>query len=295
MSAAIRPVAVWAPYRLLATDEGPDVVAELEDLGYGAVWIGNGPSMLDLATELLAATERITIATGVLNIRRNPVDADEAGARYANLAAAHPGRFVLGLGNGWAPGAGATPYANLAAYLDRLDARQPTVPAHGRVLAALGPRMFTLAAQRAAGAHSFLTVPDHTHWARGHLGNKLLVPEQKVLLQTDAAAARAIARRELEFYLTKANYLHNLRRFGFTDEDFSAGGSDRLVDALVAWGDVETVARRIREHLQAGADQVAIQPISAHTAVGASGPPRLPRDQYRRLADSLGLARTTTQ
>jgi probable F420-dependent oxidoreductase len=145
--------------------------------------------------------------------------------------------------------------------------------------------MFELASRRAAGVHTFLTVPEHTAWARDHLGDKLLVPEQKVFLETDPTVARAVARSELALYLSKANYVHTLRRFGFTDDDFAAGGSDRLVDALVAWGTEETVARRIREHLHAGADQVAIQPISAHTPVGAAGPPALPRNQYRRLAE----------
>jgi probable F420-dependent oxidoreductase len=281
-------VGVWAPYRLLASAEGREVAAELEELGYRAIWIGNGQSMLELAASLLSATTRISVATGVLNIRRNPVAAEAAPASYARLAAVHPGRFLLGLGSGWAPGAGVSPYRGMVAYLDRLDSTRPPVPAAGRILAALGPKMFALAAQRSAGAHPFLTTPEHTHWARQHLGaGALLVPEQKVLLETDPATARAIARAELDFYLTKENYLHNLRRFGFTDDDFQGGGSDWLVDALVAWGDADTVADRVREHHRASADQVAIQPISPDTPLGAAG--RLPRLQYRRLAESLQL------
>jgi probable F420-dependent oxidoreductase len=195
MSGVIGRVGVWAPYRLLAADEGRAAAAELDKLGYGTIWIGNGQSMMELAASLLAATHRITVATGVLNIRRNPLAAEAAPSWYARLAAGYPARFLLGLGSGWAPGAEVSPYRDMVSCLDRLDAAQPPVPASGRVLAALGPRMFALAAARSAGAHPFLTTPEHTRWAREHLGaGALLVPEQKVLLETDPGTARRIAR-----------------------------------------------------------------------------------------------------
>lgn len=295
MTVTIGRVGVWAPYRLLAGAEGSDAVAELDELGFGALWVGNGEGMFDLTSVLLDATRAITVATGVLNIRRNPVSAATAAARYAALTARHPGRFLLGLGNGWSPTAGQinglTPFANMVRYLDELDAAIPPVPADGRVLAALGPRMFALAAERGLGAHPFLTTPEHTRWARELLGDgPVLVPEQKIMLETDHDTARRVARQELDFYLTKPNYTFSLRRLGFTEEDFAAGGSDRLVDALVAWGDVDTVLKRIDEHHQAGADHVAIQAITEDTAFSAGEARwRFPSECYRELATALPL------
>lgn len=293
MTASIGRVGVWVPYRLLAGDEAQDAAAELDELGFGAIWVGNGEGMLDLVPVLLDVTRTITVATGVLNIRRNPVSAATSAAFYAEFGARYPDRVLLGLGNGWSPTAGlingVTPFANMIRYLDELDAAVPPVPTGGRVLAALGPRMFALAAERSLGAHPFLTTPAHTAWARELLGERaMLIPEQKILLETDPATARAAARQELDFYLTKANYLFNLRRIGFTEEDFAGGGSNHLVDALVAWGDTATVLRRIDEHHQAGADHVAVQVISEYTAFRA-GESRwqLPRSQYRELAAGL--------
>ena len=171
----------------------------------------------------------------------------------------------------------------MAAYLDALDKTDPPVPADARVLAALGPKMLRLAAERAAGAHPYLTTPDHTRQAREILGPEpLLAPEQRVVLETDPAAARELGRRHLAIYLQLPNYTNNLRRMGFTDDDFAGGGSDRLVDAIVAWGDVDALVARVRAHHDAGAAHVCIQVLTAD-------PRALPLTEWRTLAVAFGL------
>lgn len=284
----VRRVGVWAPLWLWA-QEGErlsEAAAELDQLGYGAIWVGNGPTVMDAVSALLDATGRIVVATGIANIWVHP--ATEIAGRYAELAALHRDRFLLGLGNG--PRAAEqwrlSPYKSLLRYLEELDAS--AVPVGRRVLAAVGPRMLALAADRSLGAHPFLTTPEHTHQARAVLGERpLLAPELKVVLETDPATARAIARQALDFYLDKRGYSQNLRRLGFGDDDLAGGGSDRLVDAVVAWGDVGTVLRRIDEHHQAGADHVAVQLLTAETDSPHHERRRLPREQYRRLAEAL--------
>ena len=199
------------------------------------------------------------------------------------VAARYPGRFLLGLGIGHpeATQEYQQPYAKLVSYLDELD--ELKVPAEGRVLAALGPKVLALSAQRAAGAHPYLVTPEHTRWARQVLGEgPLLAPEQKVVLDTDTERARAIARSRVQTpYLGLSNYLSNLRRLGWTDADFADGGSDALIDALVAHGGVDQVAARLGQHLDAGADHVVIQLL---TEPGAD-----PVPGYRDLARALEL------
>ncbi|MFF8314875.1 LLM class F420-dependent oxidoreductase [Streptomyces lydicus] len=265
--------------------------AEIEQLGYGALWFGEGPGTKEAfshAALLLAATERITVATGIANIWGR--DAAAANGATHTLAEAYDGRFLLGLGASHAPIVNlrghtyAKPLAAMRDYLDGMDAAPyegpVTDPAPARVLAALGPKMLELARDRAAGAHPYLVPTDHTARAREILGDgPLLAPEQAVVLETDPAKARAAGRAHTRFYLELPNYVGNLRRFGFDDEDFTGGGSDRLVDALVAWGDVDAVRRRVQEHLDAGADHVALQPLAADGGLGL--------DQLRELAPAL--------
>ncbi|MFD8326866.1 LLM class F420-dependent oxidoreductase [Streptomyces lydicus] len=267
------------------------VAAEIEQLGYGALWFGEGPGTKEAFSHaglLLAATERITVATGIANIWGR--DAAAANGATHTLAEAYDGRFLLGLGASHAPIVNlrghtyAKPLAAMRDYLDGMDAAPyegpVTEPPPARVLAALGPKMLELARDRAAGAHPYLVPTDHTARAREILGDgPLLAPEQAVVLETDPAKARAVARAHTRFYLELPNYVGNLRRFGFDDDDFTGGGSDRLVDALVAWGDVDAVRRRVQEHLDAGADHVALQPLAA------DGGPGL--DQLRELAPAL--------
>ena len=243
-----------------ATGLTPELAAEVEALGYRAIWIGGSPGGdLRLAEQLLDATDRITVATGIVNVWKD--DAATVGASYHRIEARHPGRFLLGLGIGHpeATQEYRQPYATLVSYLDELD--DLGVPAEARVLAALGPKVLALAARRTAGAHPYLVTPDHTRQARQLLGaGPLLAPEQMVVLETDPERARAIGRPRVQKpYLGLSNYLANLRRLGWTDADLADGGSDRLIDALVLHGDAEAIGRGIAAHLDAGADHVAIQ------------------------------------
>jgi probable F420-dependent oxidoreductase len=237
-----------------------ELAGEVEALGYGAIWIGSSPDGdLRLAEQLLDATDHIAVATGIVNVWKD--DAATVGASYHRIAARHPGRFLLGLGIGHpeATQEYRQPYATLVSYLDELD--DLGVPAEARVLAALGPKVLALAAQRTAGAHPYLVTPEHTREARQVLGaGPLLAPEQKVVLEADPERARAIGRPRVEKpYLGLSNYLASLRRLGWTDADLADGGSDALIDALVLHGDAEAIGRGITAHLDAGADHVAIQ------------------------------------
>lgn len=289
MTVDVGRVGLWVPLRLWVR-EGPrlaETADELDQLGFGAIWLGNGPTIMKVARSLLGATKRITVATGIVNIWAHPSAAAIA-ASYRQLATTYPDRLLLGLGNGprdasqWR----LSPYDRMVAYFDQLDASG--VLASDRVLAAVGPRMLALAAVRSAGAHPFLTTPEHTQRARAALGTgPLLAPELKVVLAADPATARATARQALGFYLDKRGYSTNLRRLGFTEEDLANGGSDRLIDAVVAWGDVETVLSRIDEYHQAGADHVALQVLTEDTDSPAPDRQRLPYEHYRRLADAL--------
>jgi probable F420-dependent oxidoreductase len=219
---------------------------------------------------LLSATQRIVTGTGIANVWARHPAAMQGGA--ATLGAGYPGRFIHGVGISHAPmvdrsgQAYEKPLAHMIAYLDGMDAAAPDAPVTEvpvpRLLAALRPRMLELARDRADGAHPYFVPTSHTPLARQTLGpGKLLIPEQAVVLETDPAQARRIARGHMELYLQLPNYVNNLRHLGFTDEDISGGGSDRLVDAIVAWGDEAAIAARVREHRDAGADHVLLQPL----------------------------------
>lgn len=249
-------VGVWRTGSALS----PELAATLERLGYSAIWVGGSPEgSLRAIEELLEATDGMVIGTGIVNIWR---DAPEVvAASYHRIERRFAGRFLLGVGVGHPEHTTSyrKPYEALVHYLDELDLAE--VPVTRRLLAALGPRELRLAADRTAGAHPYLTTPEHTMRAREILGpDELLVPEQKVVLETDPAAARAIGRPAVaEPYLGLANYLTNLRSLGFTEHDVAGAGSDRLIDALVVRGDADTVAAGLRRHLAAGATQVAVQ------------------------------------
>jgi probable F420-dependent oxidoreductase len=263
----------WTP---VDPGERREAVAELEELGYGAVWVGGADLNLALPKELLGASNRIAVATGIVNIWRVP--ATEVAAWSADLAAAYPSRFLLGLGAGHAVNSPHydKPMEKLVEYFDELDAASPTVPVDGRVMAALGPRALRFAAERSLGTHPYLVTPEHTRMAREIMGpDALVAPEVKVVLESDPAKARAVARPKVASYLGLPNYVNNLRRLGFTSDDLSGEGSDRLVDALVAWGDPDAIAARVAEHHAAGADHVCVQ------VLGADG---LPRAAWRALA-----------
>ena len=260
----------------------PELAASLAQLGFGTLWVGGSPgSDLRIVEELLNATTTLTLATGIVNIWQS--DAHEVAASFRRIEVRHPGRFLLGVGAGHreATREYAKPYEALVAYLDALSA--DGVPADSVVLAALGPRVLRLAAERTAGAHPYLVTPEHTRQAREILGpGRVLAPEQKAVLEADPERARAIGRPRVQNpYLGLVNYTSNLRRLGWTDADLSDGGSDALIDALVAHGSAEDVAAQLSRHLTAGADHVAIQLLTESAGDLLDG--------YRQLARALHL------
>jgi probable F420-dependent oxidoreductase len=274
-------------------------VAELEQLGYSAFWFGEAPGGKDAFTRaatLLAATESITIATGIASIwGRDPMNTASA---IRTIGEAFPGRFIAGLGISHPPLVAArgdeyrAPVATMTDYLTAMSGVQhespaPTVPVP-IVLAALRPRMLSLSASHADGAHPYFVTAEHTARARAALGpGKLLAPELAVLLESDPVEARRLARLHTGgFYLQAPNYVENLRWLGFGDDDFVDGGSDALVDAIVAWGDEQAIVNRIREHLDAGADHVCLQPI-VDTGVSFGAADRRPDVMLTRLADAV--------
>ncbi|MGM1058783.1 LLM class F420-dependent oxidoreductase [Saccharothrix sp. Mg75] len=255
---------------------GGERARELEELGYGTLWLGGSPGseVFPTVADLLSATEKLTVATGILNVWTTP--ASEVNDGYRELA--WTDRFLVGIGVGHREIVGEvyhSPYQKLVHYLDELD-----VPRDRLALAALGPRVLRLAVARTSVAHPYLVTPEYTARARDTVGSgALLAPEQHVVLEEDPAVARDLGRQALSFYLGLPNYTRNWLRHGFTEDDLLDGGSDRLVDSLVAWGPVERVATRLREHREAGADHVAVQVVGA-----APG-----RDAYREVAEALGL------
>jgi probable F420-dependent oxidoreductase len=237
----------------------PEQAKDIEALGYGAVWVGGSPpAELDWVEPILEATTNLKIATGIVNIWT--AAAGPVAESFHRIENAYPGRFLLGIGVGH-PEAHTEyrkPIDALSDYLDKLD--EYGVPTQRRVVAALGPRVLKLSAERSAGAHPYLTTPEHTKHARELIGpSAFLAPEHKVILTTDAEKARAIGRKALDMYLGLTNYVSNFKRIGFTDEDVAKPGSDALVDALVAYGTPDAIAKRLREHVDAGANHVPVQ------------------------------------
>ena len=284
-------VSVWGPATWLAPERHDAVAAlaaQLEDLGCHRLWIGGGqePGVSAAYGEILRATERMGVASGILNFWINePADVAES---VAGLDAEFPGRFLLGVGNSHAPLVEAggrrydKPYSATVDWLDRLDAAgEPAAGRDRRVLAALGPRMLRLAADRSVGAHPYFSTVDHTRFAREALGDgPLLAPEVAVVLATDRVVARQTARTYMSRYLELPNYTNNLRKFGWDDDDFADGGTDRLVDALIPWGDEAAVAAALRAHADAGADEIVVQVLPTESG-------KLPTDEFRRLLPVL--------
>jgi probable F420-dependent oxidoreductase len=254
-----------------------DAAVELEQLGYTTIWLTGGPlDNLGQIADVVRATERARVASGILSVDRFPPE--DVAALYAELEASHPGRFVVGLGGAHGP----NPLATLNAYLDRLDAGSPSVPQAGRVMAALGPRMLDLARDRAAGAFPVLVTRNYVARARARLGDDhTLAVEQLVVLATDPRRARQLARRPLGFLGRLPGYQRSFRRMGFADDEIQQLG-DRLVDGVVAWGDADRVAARVDELRAAGADHVAISPVTDSD--------HQPMPEWRELAARLAGA-----
>ncbi|GAB05826.1 TIGR03620 family F420-dependent LLM class oxidoreductase [Gordonia amarae] len=250
---------IWGGFPQFSAEE----VAEFERLGLGAIWLGGSPAHLRPVRKVLEATEHITVATGIVNIWNT--DAATIAGEYRELEQDFPGRFYLGIGAGHPEATSdyTKPYAALNHYLDVLDAEG--VPRDRRLLAALGPRVLRLAAERSLGAHPYLVPAAHSRVAREVLGpDALLAPEHKVVVDSDPVSARAVGRPPVDKpYLQLSNYTNNLRRLGYSDADIADGGSDALIDALVAHGDAAGVKVQIDEHLTSGADHVAIQVLGS--------------------------------
>ncbi|MBO0688665.1 MAG: LLM class F420-dependent oxidoreductase [Candidatus Dormibacteraeota bacterium] len=263
-----------------SASDAAEAAAELEDLGFSALWLGGSPSGdLEVPESLIRATRRLVVGTSIVNIWKD--EAHVLASSYQRIAAAYAGRLVLGIGIGHAANVGDAyrrPMRKLSQYLDELDAASPPVPREGRAIAALGPRSLAIARERSLGSLPYLVTPEHTRIAREALGpDALLAPEQKVVLDADPAAALQLARQHVGHYLRLPNYTNNLRRLGFEDPDFEDGGSERLLDALVPHGDAE-IRARIGQHLDAGANHVALQVLTADRE-------RLPRVPFRALAE----------
>jgi len=278
---------IWA-HQLRYADPGEiaESAAELDELGFDALWIPDvGGDVLASVETLLDVTSRAVIATGVLNIWMH--EPAEVAAHVAGWDAVWRSRFLLGLGVSHQvlidhndPGRYAKPYTRMFEYLDGLDAAPQPVPDDARVLAALGPRMLELARDRAAGAFPYFVPPEHVLAARSALNpTSLLAVELAVVLDADPASARATARNHTGIYVTLPNYTNNLRRFGYEDDDFAGAGSDRLVDAIVAWGDLDAIKARVQLMRDAGADHVCVQLIPSDDSTL--------RADWRELASAL--------
>jgi probable F420-dependent oxidoreductase len=276
-------------------DDIPATAKELEGLGFTALWIPGafGGPVFESARLILDATSHLTVATGIANIwAHTPGEVTQA---CAQLSADYPDRFLLGLGAShpeFAPALGLTayekPFTKMVSYLDALDTADPPVPVRQRVLAALGPKMRGLAIERTAGIHSYFVPAAHTRLTRNQAGpDALIAVEHAVVVEESPERAREIARCYTGTYLSLPNYTRNLEKFGFTAVDFENGGSDRLVDAVVAWGCDEQVRDRLAEHLRAGANHVCAQVITpgwdAQKIVAGDGVGQ-PRAEWRQLA-----------
>lgn len=288
------PLGIWS-YQLdvQPMSRAQDAAAELDDMGFGALWVPEAIAREPFANAalLLSATARMTVATGIASLHARTAMTMNAG--WHTLGEAFPERFLLGVGVSHQPLVegnhhrryGGKPFSTMVDYLDRMDAGTfwgaPAPVAPQRVLAALGPRMLGLAAQRGVGAHTYFVPVEHTAAAREALGREpLLAPAQTVVFDTDVTAAREVARRFMQRYLALPNYTNNLRRSGWGDNDLGGGGSDHLVDAIVARGSLEQIVERIQAHLDAGADHVCVQVLTTDLQT-------LPMTEWRELASII--------
>lgn len=285
-------VGIWTfALDLQPASKAQEAAAEIEELGFRVVWIPEamGREIFTSAGILLAGTRKLIVASGIANIWGR--DAMAMAGAQKTLTEAYPDRFLLGMGVSHAPMVGMRghnydkPLAAMRRYLDAMDAAPfmayPPSSEPKRILAALAPKMLQLAAERSLGSHPYFVPPEHTAVARAAMGPKSwLCPEQAVVFETDAEKARAVARAHMAIYLGLPNYANNLKRLGYSDDDIGNGGSDRLVDAVVAWGNMDAILRRIRAHHDAGADHVCVQVLDAD-------PRTLPMPQWRELAAAL--------
>ncbi len=284
-------IGLWAAdFDLQPMTKAQEAIAQVEEMGYGAVWVPEAVIREPFASTalLLSATKKMVLATGIASLHARTAQTMQAG--WKTLTEAFPDRFLLGIGVSHAPmvqgvhkGTYDKPYTTMVEYLDAMDngiffgAAPTTAPQ--RVLAALGPKMLKLSAERGAGAHPYFTPVEHTAFARETMGaDALLAPELAVVLETDSSKAREIARKYMTTYTRLPNYTNNLKRFGFTEEEI-VHQEDRLVDAIVAWGSIDSVVAAVKGHLDAGADHVCIQVLT-------DKPGSLPMREWQELADA---------
>ncbi len=271
-------VGVWTSYRAIGEENAGEAAKLVEDLGYGTFWLGGSPQ-LPTVRPLLDATERLVVATGIVNVWR--YEPSDLAAEHAQLVREFPARLLLGIGIGHpeATGEYSAPLSTMRDFFDGLDGAATPVPRDERCAAALGPRMLDLSAQRSLGTLTYFVPVEHTRFARERIGeHALIATELACVVETDADRARAKARDYASLYLGLRNYTSNLRRFGFTDEDIAQGGSDRLIDAIIPHGTGDEIAAVARQHLNAGADHVCLQPV------GVDG---VPREEWTALASAL--------
>jgi probable F420-dependent oxidoreductase len=257
---------------------GADGVEEMEASGYGTLWVGASPGTADVRP-FLERTSTLKVATGILNVWQH--EPAEVAAGHAELTRDFPGRFLLGIGIGHPEATSdyTRPLATMRAFFDGLDAGDPRVPTDERAAAALGPKMLDLAAGRSLGAHTYFVTPEHTRFARERIGpDPLIATEVAVVVESDPATARTIAREYAAGYLARSNYIRNLLRYGFDERDIAGGGSDRLIDAVIPHGDPAAIAEAVGAHFDAGANHVCLQPLG-------HGPN--PVEDYRALAREL--------
>jgi probable F420-dependent oxidoreductase len=269
---------VWTTWRRISEERAGEAAALAEQLGYGTFWLGGSPR-LPSVRPMLEATERIVIATSIVNIWT--YDPAQLAAEYAELARDFRERLLVGIGVGHPEATSdySRPFSAMRAFLDGVDATQTPIPSERRCLAALAPKMLALSAERSLGSIPYFTPIEHTSSARAQLGSDpLLAPEVAFVLDTDSERARATAREYAQLYLGARNYTNNLLTLGFSQDDISGGGSDRLIDEIMPHGTADEIAGAVRAHLEAGADHVAVQ---------ALGEPGIPRQGWTAIAEAL--------
>ncbi len=273
-------VGIWTSYRAIGEENAGEAAKLVEDLGFGAFWLGGSPRLPALRP-LLEATDQIVGATGILNVWQN--EPATVAAQHAELTRDFPGRVLLGVGIGHPEATSdySRPLTAMRRFFDGLDAADPPVPPSERCMAALGPKMLDLSAARSLGAHTYFVPVQHTRLARERIGDgALIAPELACVLDTDAERARATARNYAKVYLGLRNYTSNLLRFGFSEQDIAHDGSDGLIDAIIPHGTADEIAAVVREHLGAGANHVCLQPV------GITG---IPVEAWTALASALEL------
>jgi probable F420-dependent oxidoreductase len=274
-------IGVWTRYRDLGEENAVEAAGLVEELGYGAFWLGGSPR-LPSVRPLLEATETLVVATGIVNVWA--YDPAQLAAEYTMLAQDFPDRLLVGIGIGHPEATSdySRPLSAMRTFLDDLDRADTPLPRDRRCLAALAPKMLTLSAERSLGAIPYFVPIAHTKAARAQLGaDPLLAPEVAFVLEGDADRARDKARAYARNYLGLSNYANNLLRHGFSDEDIADGGSDRLIDAVIPHGSAEEIATTVRAHLDAGANHVTLQAV---------GEPGIPRQGWTALAEAMNEA-----